>query len=73
MITNLSALFVVSVNLKALLCPFILKSGESSVSTKLIDGEAFVIVIFPVESTVPLTLRLLPIVVIPAIETPPCS
>ena len=46
------------------------KQGEYE--TKLIDGEVFVIVIFPVESTVPLTLRLLPIVVIPAIETPPC-
>ena len=44
-----------------------------SESTKFIVGTVFDIVIFPVEFTVPSTVRLLPIVVIPAIETPPCS
>ena len=68
---SLSAPFVVSLIPKV---PSLFLTAKSLLlfeSVRLSVGSALVIVIFPVEPTVPSTLTLPPIVVIPAIDTPP--
>ena len=68
---------VASVNCKAPEFAVILKSGLLSVSVNEIDGVVSLIAKSlherSFEAVIFTAVRLLPIVVIPAIETPPCS